>query len=346
MGKTVEVAQKFDGDESKAVVPNEYARGLIIEHAPSAQALKLMSLMIGEAGGRMAEDAWHKITLGQIRNIKGMRKHDKESLRPLFSELRAMTYSFDNTEKQKIEVGGFLDHAEIKYKNDVSGALEIQWRFSTMFKRMASNSNHWAILDRQTQFALRSRYSLLLFQHLASYFQLQHITYKRFSISELRAVLNIENSAHTQFKFLNRDVLKPTLSEINQLSRFQISMSTIKSGRSVTEVQFSWKEKPDLSPTKRELDSPKAGRKARREGKVEQAVLEVPFPDSGGLSYSDHWRDEGRRIWSDQGRSLRDFPDTAMIANHVRKKASAQNIPLNNPKIKTLFENVVKAWRG
>ena len=345
MGKTLEVAQKFDGDERKAVIPNEYARGMIMGYAPSAQALKLMSLMIGESGGRMAEDVWHKITLGQIRNIKGMRNHDKETLRPLFSELRAMNYSFDNIEKHKIEIGGFLDHAEIKYKNDVLGDLEVQWRFSTMFKRMASESNHWAILDRQTQFSLRSRYSLLLFQYLASYFQLQHITYKRFLISELRSVLNVNDNKYSQFKELNKWVIKPSIEEINQLSRFEIGMTTIKSGRSVTEVQFTWKEKLDLSPTKRELDSSKIGRKVRREGKVQQVVLDVPFPDSGGLTYSDHWRDEGRRIWSDQGRSLRDFPDTTIIANHVRKKACEQNIPLDHPKIKNLFDNTIKAWR-
>ena len=345
MPKTIEIAKKFAGDAHKSVVPNEYARGLIIEHAPSAQALKLMSLMIGEAGGRMAEDTWHKITLGQIRKIKGMRKHDKESLRPLFTELRAMTYSFDHKEKEKIEIGGFLDHAEIKYKNDVSGALEIQWKFSTMFLRMAENSNHWAIIDRQTQFALRSRYSLLLFQHLSSYFQLQHITYKKFSLSELRAVLNIKTSVHLQFKFLNRDVLKPTLAEINQLSRFEIKMRTIKEGRAVVAIEFSWAEKADLAPTKKELNHPKKGRKARREGKADHLILETPFPETGGLSYDKYWRDEGRRIWSDQGRSLRDFPDTTLIANHVRKKASEQNIPLNHLKMKTLFENVIKAWK-
>ncbi len=344
MGKTIEIAQKFDGDDGKSVMPNEYARGLIIEHAPSAQALKLMNLMIGEAGGRMADDTWHQITLGQIRKIKGMRKHNKESLRPLFSELRAMTYSFDNTEKEKIEIGGFLDHAEIKYKNDVSGALEIQWRFSTMFKRMANESNHWAIIDRQTQFALRSRYSLLLFQHLSSYFPLQHITYKKFSISELRSVLNIEDTAHPQFKFFNRDVLKPTIAEINQISRFEITMTMIKNGRAVSEVQFSWKERTNIAPINHELNQPKQGRKARREGRVEYISMTQPFPTSGGLSYEKYWLEEGRRIWSDTGRNPRDFPDTKLIADHVRKKANEQNISLDNPKIEKLFENVVKRW--
>lgn len=66
-------------------------------------------------------------------------------------------------------IGGFLDEAVIDYRNEGNGDLVIAWWFGATFRRMAEQSNHWAILDRQTIFALTSKYSILLFQHFASF---------------------------------------------------------------------------------------------------------------------------------------------------------------------------------
>ena len=346
MGKTSRIASAFAHDDSKTVMPTEQARGMWIDRAPSAQALKVLNLMIDVAGGRMGEDVTHRFRLSDIKRMDGMRNQSQTSIVSIFSELHAMTYHFDDMQKQVHKITNLMDETNVRYSDEYDGDIAIEWSFTRGFQRMAASSDHWAIIDRQTLFALRSRYSLLLFQHLSSYFDLDHIHYKKFSLEELRAVLNVPKGKHKKFPFFNRDVLKPTLAEINQLSRFEIKMQTIKEGRAVVAIELSWSEKKDLAPTKKELNQPQKGRKARREGKVELSVIDIPFPQNGGLSYDKYWRDEGRRIWSDQGRSLRDFPDTNLIANHVRKKASEQNIPLNHPKMKALFENVIKAWIG
>ena len=51
MAKTTDVASDRAYDDSKTVLPAEFARGVYIQHVPSAQALKLMHLMIAAAGG-------------------------------------------------------------------------------------------------------------------------------------------------------------------------------------------------------------------------------------------------------------------------------------------------------
>jgi hypothetical protein len=56
------------------------------------------------------------------------------------------------------------------------------------------------------------------------------------------------------------------VAEIN-LHRHQITMETVKSGRKVQGVKSGMKTR--LVPVKRELGSPKTGRKARRDGTVE-----------------------------------------------------------------------------
>ena len=66
MGKTIEVAADRAYDQTKTVLPAEVAQGVYMENAPSLQALKLMHLMIGTAGGRMAEDTTHQMRLSDV----------------------------------------------------------------------------------------------------------------------------------------------------------------------------------------------------------------------------------------------------------------------------------------
>lgn len=342
---TIDVARDREFGDQKTVLPTEYARAVVVENAPSAQALKIAHLMIATAGGRMADDTWHEIKASQIKKIKGMRKPAKKTLAPLFLELRKLTYHFDDKENSKLTIGGFLDYAEIDYAHDETGDLSIKWQFSFMFKKMAEKSQHWAILDRQTVFALRSRYSILLFQYLSSLFNLKYKSNHSFTIEELRSVLNIEAGKVTRFSTLNQKILKPVLAEINHLSRFTIKMDMVKSGRTVTGVNFSWSTKEDTSKTKAELDASKVGRKVRQAGTADKPVMSHPFPASGGLSLDKFWLDEGKRIWSDTGKISRDFPDTKLIADHVRKKISEQGMSLDDMRVTKLFENVIKAWR-
>ena len=123
MGKTLEVAADRAYDQTKTVLPAEMARGTYMQNVPGLAALKLMHLMIGTAGGRMADDVRHEIRLSDIRAIDGMKHHDRASLTPLFTELAAAVLVSDDTDKQVVTIGGLVDEARIDYRHEVSGDL-------------------------------------------------------------------------------------------------------------------------------------------------------------------------------------------------------------------------------
>ena len=191
MGKTVQVAADRAHDDTKTVVPAELARGIYIENPPGAQALKLMHLLISIAGGRMADDVQHELRMADMKAIEGMRNHDRATLRALFIELRGAVIAYDKSEEKAEIIGGFLDKATIDYRDEASGHLLVKWWFGRVFREIAEESNHWAIMDRQTVFALSSKYAILLFQHVASLANLDRISSKTFTIPELRALLGV-----------------------------------------------------------------------------------------------------------------------------------------------------------
>jgi len=329
MGKTIQVAADRAFDQTKTVLPVEVARGVYMTNAPSLAALKLMHLMIATAGGKMADDMRHEIRLADIRKIEGMDNHTRASLTPLFGELAAAVLTSDDPEKKIITIGGFLDEARIDYRNEASGELLLTWNFRSTFRRMASDSNHWAIVDRQTVFHLSSKYAVLVFQHISSLEPYTHLTKKTFTVHELRALLGLAEGKLARFADLNKWALKPAISEINHLSRLSLIATSNKVGRSVVSVTISWQVKPDPDETKRELIGHNSGRKGSEKGTIEAIVL--PFPEAGGITYSPHWIELKLRAGCNK--------DNDLIASDFRRFCRERSISLNAHDIDKKFSS-------
>lgn len=335
MGKTTQVAADRAFDQTKTVLPAELARGVYMRNAPSLQALKLMHLMVATAGGRMADPIRHEIRLADIRNIDGMKNHDRESLTPLFEELRAVVIreGDPSDDEQKVIIGGLLDHAVLNRKDPISGDTLLSWFFGRMFLEMAENSNHWAILDRQTVFHLSSKYSVLLFQHIASLANLDRMNAKTFTVPQLRALLGVPEGKLSRFSNLNTWALKPAIDEINHLSRLDLIATPKKIGRTVASVTIGWQVKDDPTPARRELQGHSTGRKARRNGSVE--TVAIAFPATGGISYSPHWLELKRAAGCNK--------DNDLIASDFRRFCREKGIPLNVENIEKTFSGFCKS---
>ena len=342
MIKTTQIAADRAFDETKTVLPTEVARGVYIENPPGAEALKLMHLLIGRAGGRMAEDVRHELRLADIKKIDGMRNHTRATLRKLFIELAGAVIVFDDTEAQCEIIGGFLDRAKLDYRHEISDDLLVAWWFGGAFREMAEKSCHWAILDRQTVFALSSKYSILLFQHVASLVNLNHVTNKTFTVAELRAVLGVPDGKLKRWTHLNRDALLPAIAEINQTSRMTLTVTPRKVGRTVASVTIAWEEKPQEAKkeAKRELDRPKVGRKERRDGTAEIPI--TAFPEFGSVKDCQPWdkiaRDNAPKL---EGRHT---PDLRQLADAFRKWCVEKSISLDMKNIEKTFTTWCKSY--
>lgn len=341
MGKTLKVAADRAYDQTKTVLPSEVAQGVYIQHAPSLKALKLMHLMIGTAGGRMADDVRHTIRLSDVKKIEGMANHSRQTVAPLFAELRAATMTTDDPEKKRMVIGGFLDMAVVDYRHEVSGDTLITWSFGAMFRDMARESNHWAILDRQAVFHLGSKYSVLLFQHIASLQNLKHVASKRFTVADLRAVFGIPEGHSARFSNFKQNIIEPAIAEINSdVTRLTLTTTYHKIGRTVAEVEIAWEVKDDLTKVKAEHDRPKVGRKARQDGTAEMPVL--TFPASGSIKDTQPWdkiaRDNTPRI---DGRHV---PDLRQLADAFRKWCNSKSINLDASSIEKSFTTWCKSY--
>lgn len=294
-----------------------------MQNPPSLAALKLMHILIARAGPRMAEDVRHEIRLSEIRAIAGLRHHDRASLDPLFAELRGAVLTHDDPQMKVKKIGGFLDTAAVDYR-EAGGDLIVSWFFSRFFTEAAAKSEHWAILDRQVAMGLRSRYSMLLFQHVSSLVNLSHVTSRTFSLPELRGILGVQPEKLKRFADLNSDALKPAIDEISAESRFVLSVQLHKTGRSVTGVEIGWTPKPDPIRRPPRLVAASAAPAAQ--------VSSAPaFPSCGGIGYSPHWQDIKRAAGCNK--------DDQLIASDFRRFCQGRNIALDSKGIAKVFKD-------
>mgnify|MGYP001770980921 CR=1 FL=1 len=90
--------------------------------------------------------------------------------------------------------------------------------------------------------SLQSGHSIRLYELLMRF---NSTGIRNISLADFRSALGLEDK-YTEFKILNRAVIKPSVKELNQRSDLVISYTTIKKGRSVAGLSFEFKQNQQM----------------------------------------------------------------------------------------------------
>lgn len=343
MSKTLRVIGDRAHDQTRSYHPGELADGRFsdLTNPPSLAALKLHEILFKAAGAAVADDRWHQIDLAAIRAVEGVRNYDRRGLVNLFKELRGVVMEYD-TERETV-IAGLIDVAKVQFEDGVGPAI-VRWKFGEGFREIVAKSNYWAIIDRQTALSMTSRYSLRLYELIALRVNLEHKAAEIFTLADLRARLGVPTGKLISWGSLAQKALQPAIAEVNQLSRFTVTMIPQKRGRNVVAVELAWEAKDDLLATRQELGRHSAGRKARRDDTVERTVeppeaRPAPFPTSGGISYS-RWGEIAREELP------RPTPDVDQVAAGFRRWAEGKGVPLSGTSVERTFRGFCKNWQN
>jgi hypothetical protein len=322
------------------------------QKALSLRAAKMWHLLIKAAGARLSDNVKHCIPLADLyqAGLGHMTQDERiETLRELQQTLVEVT-----TESPKIRgglrtVSGAL-LSSVERDHDDRGDLE--WYFSPALLVVFASSEHWAVLSKRAVMAFESRYSLRFYEIMTLRGPLDHLTSQEFKLDELRDRLGVPVGKLEKWFDFRRFVLEPAIAEVNHLSGLTISYEPMKRGRSVVAIKLTWAEKspPERKATKRELDAPKVGRKARREGTAETIVtpaspltptspdLSAGFPVGGSIHYG-AWGDIARK-----NLPKNPTPDVDMVADAFRRARLNQRRPLKAGDVQEHFANFCKRW--
>ena len=130
-------------------------------------------------------------------------------------------------------------------------------------------------MSRRAVLSFESRYSLRLYLFLSLRANLRKVS-EDIPLDDLRALLGVPINALPRWQDVKRRALDPAIAEINHVAGFHAAYEPIKRGRRIVGVRLAWglKDRAELVRAQKELDRPRVGRTARRDGLVETIAQE------------------------------------------------------------------------
>lgn len=326
MGKALNAADTASRDPSQNAKPGQLADGRFTDNAlrnpPSLQALKLQDMLMKNAGGKIAEDAWHTLPLATFKQVKGFRNLTHEDVVRLFEELRGVTMRHVNYEEGHTAVYGMIAVGRVDMDE---GNGKLRYKFDEEFRKLAESSDLYAVIDYRAGLAMKSRYAHRLHE-IITFKAGREKNVQRFTVEDLRARLGVQTGKLSTWGNFRKFALDRAIEEVNQSSRFLVSYRITKRVRRATaEIELEWQEKPDQEETKRE----QAAHSVARAGRRAAAKEVIPFPETGGIEYDDYWKAVKRSADCNM--------DNAMIAARFRSFCADRGIKLNARNIEKLF---------
>lgn len=319
----------------------------------SLTASRLLALMILTAGS----DAWRPIA-HKMRKADIRRGHKgNERIADMLEELHRTLFAVDDLSwrgRKATKRFSLIQSSREEVEEDGAERGWIEWEFTPDARRLIRESETYAVLNRQAVLGFRSTYALRLYEMGALRIHRRQSIW-RGDMTALRAAFGIAPELYKDFAQLRRKVLERAKAEIDQLAHFTVDWREIRRGRTVVEIEFSFrpKEAPDQLVAVEENARHSAGRGPRREGSVEVVTVESaaarlpPSPASRAsarpsLEASASFP-EGSIRWSkafaEIARSHGGGWDLDLIANAYREQMGDRLAMLSGAKL-------MKSWTG
>src|SRR5574337_601126 len=123
----------------------------------------------------------------------------------------------------------------------------IEWDYPAKLKEKLLAPDVYARLSLQMQNNFRSSAALALYEICVRYVDAPGNLTMRLPWEDWRPVLtgvpDNDEMTYNQYKYFKRDVLKPSVEEVNTLTNIQVELIEHKQGRAVAELQFSVRPK-------------------------------------------------------------------------------------------------------
>lgn len=246
--KTIERMASNRADKASVVYPAEIGRAeWSLDHVPSAVGLKLLLLVVSALGDAVADDVVHELPVSLLRQVPALSGMSRADLETVLLDLARVQARLDrrdpnNPKSGVVSFGALLSTVHIHYSDDAVMACRV--RFGDTFRAMAAASELFAVIDRALALSMKSRYSLLLYQFLATHWRKDYQRKIKLPMADLRRVFALASDVHSEFKAMRRHVLDKAVSEISDKSPYVLTAKPYYEGsRAVAGVVLSWEAK-------------------------------------------------------------------------------------------------------
>jgi len=250
--------------------------GRIIKPRELVDIIELTPLSRGETilYNQLLANAWNNIRTTPVHKVlKASLRGSHESndrLHNAFDKLMGAWAKIRARDPQTGAMATFRVHLLGANKEEDQDDGYFYYTFPPDLLTVISQSKAWATIKSHIMYALRSKYSIRLYEMVERRIGLNK-QHEEFTVDEFRAMLGVETGKLDRYADFNKYCLKPALEEVNHLTDFVVEIAAIKRGRAVEKLQMTWLKKSpaDLRAAHDEREKSRIGRSARWSGRVD-----------------------------------------------------------------------------
>jgi hypothetical protein len=183
----------------------------------------------------------HEIKLKTLAEVAGFDSNDHALLREALESLAGTTITWNLLDEEGAEEWGvstFLAQAVVK-----NGTC--RYAYAPDLRRKLYNPEIYARINLSVQERFGSGYALALYENCVRFRRVGSTGW--ISLDRWRDLLGVEPGQYEAFKYLNRDVLKPAVEEVNRYSDIRVEMDRKRESRRVVALKFSIQENDQLA---------------------------------------------------------------------------------------------------
>ena len=194
------------------------------------------NVLLANAYNQLPDKEIHRVSVVELAMKLGFDSNNHVYLKETLEALVDCTVKWNILGKNKKEIWGAASLlAEVRIEDGICF-----YQYPHTLRQKLHNPIMYTKLNLRLQNRFKSQYALILWEVCFDYFDVRWDRGETpfILIETFRGLMGLESDEYTGFAFLNRDVIKPAIKEINDLTDYFVEVEQKRIGRKVAELKF------------------------------------------------------------------------------------------------------------
>ena len=216
----------------------------VIKASPAIQIQSRISLLQRRAWNVLLANAYnelpnqeiHRVSIVELAAKLGFGDGNQEYLKEVLKSIVDCKVEWNVLDKDKKEEWGVASLlAEVRIRDGICF-----YQFPHTLRLKLHNPRIYAKLNLRLQNQFRSRYALVLWEICFDYFDADRDQGETpfIPLETFKSLMGLEETDYPVYKVLNRDLIKPAIKEINDLTDYLVEVEQKRLGRRIAELKF------------------------------------------------------------------------------------------------------------
>ena len=194
------------------------------------------NVLLANAYNELPNKDIHRVSVAELAKKLGFNSHNEDYLKETLEALVDCTVKWNILGKDKKEEWGVASLlAEARIRDGIC-----TYAYPPYLRTRLYNPRIYTKLNLRLQNEFKSQYALILWEVCFDYFDVNRGCGETpfIPIEIFRELMGLEKGEYSLFKVLNRDVIKPAIKEVNDLTDYFVEVEQKRIGRKVGELKF------------------------------------------------------------------------------------------------------------